>query len=746
LTACAASFTNKNRKTKAVAMPSPKTSPIIFPTRFALVLLGVALALYVGLGWLVLAANRNAAAFRDVVLVADGAVADIQAAVGEMHVLALLIASTGNQPAGAAYRQQARTVERNLETLRRLAPDAPGLYSLTHLTHRLPLVLEAQASALELAGGPDRPAGWELLQGPGYDAALAELRRCLEDCHASIRAGLDGLLASQDRHARAGVAALAVATPLLFVFAGLLIRRAVRATRANAEIRAALVDSERRFRATFELAAVGIAHVALDGTFMSTNDRFVSITGYTREELAGLNFAGITHPSDLDEDSRQVGRLLDGSSHTYSLDKRYRRKDGSLIWVSLTVSLVRDEAGKPLFFISVVSDISDRRMAEAAARESAATVTALLDATSDRVLLADAAGRILAINTAGAEGLGATRQGVVGRSFADVFPADIARKRLIWLDRALAQAGPVRFTDERAGILFDIIIAPLAVTEGGPDRAALFARDVTELIRAKEAAEAASRAKSDFLANVSHELRTPLNGILGMGQLLGTTDLDAGQRQYLDDLVGAAGGLLSLVNALLDLSRIEAERMELERSPFVLSSILQGVEATLAPLARAKGLTLETRLGPDIPRLLVGDGERLRQVLLNLAGNAVKFTETGGLAIAVDCARPCVLPGEGGLATDVSFAVRDTGIGIAAADHARIFESFTQVDGSSTRRFGGTGLGLAICRRLVELMGGELTVESEPGKGSVFSFAVRLEALADGPEAGPDDATTQGLG
>jgi PAS domain S-box-containing protein len=719
-------------------MPIFSPSTTHFPARSALALFSLGLALYLLLGWLVLAANRNAAAFRDVVLAADGAVANIRTATSQMRLLARLAAATGEEAVVVAYREQTRLVDESLDRLRRLAPQAPGLYNLPSLEGQLALAEDQQTRILERVAAGALPEADALLREDAYRQALAGLHHCLTACQTDIQAGLDALLDTQAGHARAGLAALAVATPLLGVYALLLLRRAVRATRANAEARSELAASERRFRGTFELAAVGIAHVDLTGRFLRVNARFLEIIGYNARELDGLDFAAITHPEDLDADLEQVKSLLAGHIDTYALDKRYVRRDGSLVWTTLTVSLVRDDAGAPLFFISVINDISARKTAEADAKSNAAAIEALLDATSDRVVVADETGRVLSVNAAGAAGIGLSGRDIVGQTLAGAFPGEVGITRLAQLHRALALGRRVRFTDERDGILFDIIVAPLPPVPGAPPRAALFARDATGLIRARLAAEAASRAKSDFLANISHELRTPLNGILGMSQVLEASDLDADQRQSLGDLEQAAKALLALVDNLLDLSRIEANRLDLDNGPFVLSSILQGVEATLAPLARDKGLSLTVALAGDLPGLVRGDGDKLRQVLLNLGGNAVKFTAAGSVAIEAFCALPCVLSSQEGEAVEVGFAVRDTGIGIAKADQERIFERFTQVDASATRRFGGTGLGLAISRRLVELMGGVLTVESAPGAGSTFRFSVRLglpEATDETPRA-----------
>ncbi|WP_229509543.1 ATP-binding protein [Massilia sp. CCM 8734] len=367
-------------------------------------------------------------------------------------------------------------------------------------------------------------------------------------------------------------------------------------------------------------------------------------------------------------------------------------------------------------------------------RESARELTEqILDQLPIPVFLKDRQGRFVRCNRQFEQFAQRTRDQIEGRTIDDIGPRTWAgltheederawrSGRMVTSERRLAQR-------DRP---LDVVVNRVVIRSGGEPYLLGFSIDVSEqraardaMQHAVESAQAASRAKSEFLANMSHEIRTPMNGILGMTELVLESQLEPQQREDLALVKGSADALLTIIDDILDFSKIEAGKLEIEDVPFDLCALVRDTVRSLALPARRKGLTLDCQLPPHLPPAMKGDPGRLRQVLINLLGNAIKFTSEGGVTLGVSLRR--VLEQR----CDVEFAVRDSGIGIAPDKQKLIFDAFSQVDGSTTRQYGGTGLGLTICRRLVMLMQGDIAVSSEPGVGSVFRFTVPLGRMA----------------
>jgi PAS domain S-box-containing protein len=562
----------------------------------------------------------------------------------------------------------------------------------------------------------------------------------------------------------------------------------------------ALRESEERFRGTFENAAVGIAHTHPEGRFLRVNEKFCAIVGYPREDLLQKAFQDITHPDDLTASIETFAALMRGESPSFGLEKRYLRKDGSFVWAELFVSLQRDAAGQPAYGIAMIQDISERKRLEGELRQAkeaeaerarlaelgrdvaialsqgdtlrellqpcAEATVRYLDAAFARIWwlppdnevleLRASAGTYTHLNGPHARiPVGRLKIGRIAQERRPVLTNEVQTDPCIsdpdWARREgmVAFAGyPLVVKDRLLGVLgmFSRRTLSEAVLQTLESIAGVIALGIerkqheVELRRAKEAAEAANRAKDEFLANVSHEIRTPMNAILGMTELALDTELTENQRQCLRTVKSAADNLLGIINDLLDFAKIEAGKMELAPADFSLRAAVGDTLRALAVRANEKGLELLYHVQPDVPDALVGDAGRLRQVLLNLVGNALKFTDQGEVVVQVKGHKrqegQKVLDPSSPLASfvELHFAITDTGIGIPPDQQQRIFRAFEQEDTSTTRKYGGTGLGLTIAARLVALMGGSITVESESGRGSTFAFTARFEQQPHPPE------------
>lgn len=520
-----------------------------------------------------------------------------------------------------------------------------------------------------------------------------------------------------------------------------------RASKGPSELSAQIM-AERRLARLIDGVRVGTWEHDMRTGFTEISERWAEILGYRAADLNPLSmerWVELVHPDDIDPLNRHESESFAAGQWQIEREIRLRHRNGHWVWILTRTQVTEwDANGKPVKTSGVNLDITAAKAMEAALARERDTLARIMETSVSGILAVDRKGQVVFAN-AGAER-------VIGQPvYAGVsLPALLAQGEVSDLDgkpvrpedfpagRALAgktvqqdQRLAIRWPDGTRRVL-SVNAAPLSAS--GTDLAAVLAlTDITDAVEnedrlraAMTAAEAANEAKSHFLATMSHEIRTPMNGIIGMTQLLSATSLDPEQQEYCSTIAQSSDSLLSVINDILDFSKIEADALDIERVPFDLFATVEGTLDLISLRAAEKGLELIYWIDPDLPRTVLGDALRLRQVILNLTNNAVKFTEKGEVFLRVS-----LLDRSGQDHLTLRFQIIDTGIGIPADRLDRLFKSFSQVDASTTRRYGGTGLGLAISKRLVELMGGSISVRSAVGSGTEFSFDLPLDRVGD---------------
>ncbi|USB32424.1 PAS domain S-box protein [Paenibacillus sp. YPG26] len=490
-----------------------------------------------------------------------------------------------------------------------------------------------------------------------------------------------------------------------------------------------LQESQQRYKSLFEYSPSAVYSFDLHGNYVTLNSNLEALSGYSKEELLGMNFKQIISSAEINKTVRYFELSMKGEPQSY--ETTIIHKNGTPVELNVTnVPIIVDQNIVGVY--GIATDITERKRYTEQIEKLSYQHSLILNSVSEGIYGLDEEGKTIFINPAASRMLGYNIAEFIGtdnhhlihhsRSDGSPYPVDECLIHQTFRDgRARSVHEEVFWRKDGSSFLVNYRAAPLYDRDQIVGVVVVF-NDVTnerEIIRAKESAERATRAKSEFLAMMSHEIRTPLNGIIGMTDLLLETQLQEEQREYADIISESGRALLKILNDVLDFSKVEAGKMVLDYGWFDLSASVSSVIDLFTPAAMEKNISLTSWIDPEIPARIRSDSARLRQILINLVSNALKFTETGRITISV---HPVSVTGSSSMVLE--FRVTDTGIGIAEDKLDQLFLTFSQLHPVINRKYGGTGLGLAICKRMVELMGGSISAESQEGIGSTFRFTL----------------------
>ncbi len=498
-------------------------------------------------------------------------------------------------------------------------------------------------------------------------------------------------------------------------------------------------QNEHKYRSVVESVHEVIFQADALGVWRYLNPAWAQITGFTTIDTLGKPIIEFIHPEDVAVKTSYLQSLLSGEHVSCQCEVRFLTADGGFRWLAIHAWPLRDTEGNIAGISGVMADITERKLAEEELQNQRDFALYVMNTMGQGLTVTGADGKFAYVNPAFARILGYPPEALIGQEPEDFTVAeDLKRLEQAHVHRQTGQTTSYETRLHRAdGETVYALITGTPHRRGGEIIGSVaVVTDLTEryrmeqaLAQARDQALEASRLKSEFLATMSHEIRTPMYSVIGMSDLLLQTTLSEHQREYAEAVHISAEGLLSILDDILDFSAIEADKLLLHETDFEPRAVVEEVSEIFAAKTGAKGLALITSIAPEVAAWVHGDPRRLRQVLVNLVGNAVKFTDRGSIKIGVTV---CATTEAGPI---LRFEVTDTGVGIPQAAHRRLFQPFTQLDGSMARRYGGTGLGLAISKRLVELMGGEIGVESEFGNGASFWFTAALRHPSDHPDS-----------